>query len=353
MNESGMMQALLRTGLLGIAAVLLAYASQAQETPSVLVELTTLHNGSLPQIVTAYGRVEAGVSARQTIMAPTSAVVQSIEVRPGETVAKDAPLLHLTPSPPTAAAYTQAESALQVATDLVTRTRSMVSQHLATAQQLADANKARSDARATVEALKIQGADGPKVLRAPFQSVVTAVATTPGSIVAQGSPLIDLASPQKLVLQVGVIPGEAASIAAGDEVAVTPIDGGPALHGAVSLRGSVVQTTDGLVPVDIAVPVDQLFVGEMAQARITTGRLTGYVVPHGAILVNEQGETYVVQSINMIAKKVPVQILGTDGGQDVIAGPLDPAASLVLTGNHQLNDGMKMRVTEAGSKGTP
>jgi hypothetical protein len=40
----------------------------------------------------------------------------------------------------------------------------------------------------------------------------------------------------------------------------------------------------------------------------------------------------------------------SDGAKDVIAGPLDPAAPLVLTGNYQLTDGMRIR--EANAQGT-
>jgi membrane fusion protein, multidrug efflux system len=347
------MRSLLRIGFLSVAATLLALGAHAQGEPTVLVQLTTLRKGSLPQVVTAYGRVQAGAPASQTIMAPLSAVVESVSVRPGQTVAQGAPLLRLAPSPPTAASYTQAESALQVSADLVTRTRNMVTQHLATAQQLADAEKARSDAEAMLDALKAQGADGPRTLRAPFPAIVTTVSITPGSIVVQGSAMIELARLQGLELQVDVIPEEAATVAVGDKVTVTPIGGGAALQGTVSLRSSVVQASDGLVPVDVAIPVGQLFVREMAEARITTGQLTGYVVPHEAILVNDHGGTYVVQSINMTAKKVPVLVLGAKGAKNVIAGPLDPAAPLVLAGNHQLDDGMKMRVDEARSRVAP
>jgi RND family efflux transporter MFP subunit len=345
-----MTQGLLRAGFSLAAVMGLALVAQAQTGPTVLVQLTTLHKGSLPRIVTAYGRVQAGAPASETIMAPLPAVVESVDVRSGQSVAQGAALLRLAPSPPTAASYTQAESALRVATDLVTRTRNMVAQHLATAQQLADAEKARLDAYATLVALKAQGADGPKILRAPFPAIVTTLSITPGAIVAEGAALLQLARPQGLVLQVGLVPHEAASVAAGDKVTVTPIGGGTPLQGTVLLRGAVVQATDGLVPVDVAVPLGNLFVGEIAEATITTGQLRGYVVPHEAILVDDQGQTYVVQSMNMTAKKVPVQVIGARGAEDVIAGSLDPAAPLVLAGNHQLDDGMRMRVAGAEDK---
>lgn len=339
---------LLRAGLAAAVLTLGARGAAAQQDPSVLVQLSTLHKGSLPRIVTAYGHVQAGAPAQRSVVAPLAATVDSVDVEPGQKVAQGAPLLRLVPDPESSAAYAQAQSALRAANTLVSHTRGMVAQHLATAAQLADAEKARADAEATLNALKAQGAQGPQVLRAPFAAIVTRVAASPGSIVTPGAALVDLARPQGLILHVGVTPQDAGSIAAGDKAIVTPIGGGAGEPGTVVLRGRVVQP-DGLVAVDISVP-DQMFVGQMAAADITTGEITGYVVPHAAILVNGQGQTYVVQSVHMTARKVTVQVLGHLGGRDVITGPLDPAAPLVLAGNYQLDNGMKMRVAETPGK---
>jgi membrane fusion protein (multidrug efflux system) len=90
-----------------------------------------------------------------------------------------------------------------------------------------------------------------------------------------------------------------------------------------------------------------LFPGETAQVAITIGTVGGYVVPHAAILVDDNGDTYVVQTEKMVAKTVHVRVLGAHGDEDVIEGPLDATAPVVLSGNHQLQDGTKVRLTEA------
>lgn len=343
----------LRAGCMLVVFPLLAASAFAQSQPSVLVQLAALRKGSLPHRVTAYGRVQASVPEQYTVVAPLSAMVQQVYVRPGQTVAKGAPLLRLTPSPSATASYVQAKSGLRVSSELAARTQRMVAQHLATQQQLANARKAEADARATLTALTAQGANAPHTMHAPDAAIVTGISITPGSIVSEGSALIDLVQPRGLVLQVGVLPGQAASVAIGDPVRITPIGGGASLHGKVSLRGAMVQANSGLVPVDVTVPGSKVFPGEMAEAAITTKQIKGYVVPHQAILVDNHGKPYVVQSVNMIAKKVPVRILAAKGDKNVISGPLNTAAPLVLAGNHQLNDGMHMRVAEAGGKTAP
>lgn len=325
----------------------------AAAQPSVLVQLTALKKGSLPRTITAYGKVEPGPAARRTVMAPVAAVVGEVFVRPGQEVAKGAPLVLLGPSPATAAAYAQARSALRAADGLLARTRTLLGQHLATRQQLADAGKSQADARATLAALEAEGASAPQTLRAPFRAIANAVSTSPGAIVAPGAALVDLTRPNALVLRVGVMPARAAAIRPGQAVRITPLGRHDAAAGRVVLRGSVVDPASGLVPVDIALPPGTFLAGEMAAAEIVTGRARGYVVPHAAILVDRQGDPYVVQAVNRIARKVPVKVLVSDGDGDtnVVTGPLDPAAPLVLAGNYQLKNGMRVRLPPpAGAK---
>lgn len=324
-----------------------------KEEPNVQVQLTPLKKGSLPQTVTAYGRVEPSTSAQRTVMAPAAAVVDEIYVRQGQAVDANAPLLRLAPSPATQSAYSQAESALRVASDLVARTRNMVQQHLATAQQLADAEKSQIDAKAALAALQAQGAAGANTLKAPFRAVVTAIATSPGAMVSEGAALLSLAGPGELVLKAGVIPAEAGSIAADDPATIKAVGQGNSVTGKIVLRGAMVDPASGTIPIDIALPAGKFLPGQAAVATITTGEVSGYIVPHEAVLVDDQGHPYVVQSANMTAKRVPVRILDTAGDQDVVDGMLDASALLVLAGNYQLKDGMKMHTSNAGEAVDP
>jgi RND family efflux transporter MFP subunit len=317
------------------------------------VQLTSLKKGRLAETVTAYGMVEPSAAALRTITAPAAAIVDALYVRQGQEVEQDAPLLRLSPSPATQSAFTQAQSALQVAKDLVARTRSMVQQHLATQQQLADAQKTETDARATLAALEAQGAGGAHVLKAPARAVVTAISTNPGAIAAEGAPLLTLADPGALVAKVGVIPAEAAAVAKDDPATISALGESAMLSTKVSLRGAIVDPATGLIPVEIALPSGKLLPGQAAIAKITTGEVEGYIVPHDAVLVDDGGHPYIVQAFNMTAKRVPVRILGTQGDEDIIDGALDASAPLVLAGNYQLKDGMKMRTSESSDQPAP
>ena len=325
-----------------------AAAASAKQEPSVLITTVKLRPGSLPRTIYAYGTVQADPSARQAVMAPASATVTRIYVRIGEEVAKGAPLIQLAPNPQTQAEYAKARSSLAAAEAQLQHTRELLSQYLATRQQLVDAQKAQADARAALGALQTQGAGGPNTLKAPFRATITKIDANAGLLVTEGTALLELAPPNSLVLRVGAVPSDAAAIRPGDKARITALGSSAPLEAIVLLRGAVVDPADGLVPVEIALPANSLMPGETAKATITTGAAGGFVVPHAAILINDRGQPYVVQVENQAAKLVPVQVVAASGNEDVIAGKLDPRAPIVLSGAHQLQDGMKVRLSDTG-----
>jgi RND family efflux transporter MFP subunit len=320
--------------------------------PSALVHVTPLQKGSLPSVVTLYGIAQGSAGSRQSITAPASARVAAVNVRLGESVSKDQPLLQLAPTPATSASYAQARSALRVAEQGLASTRSLLAQHLATNQQLNDALKAEADARATLASLQAQGAAGMTV-RAPFAATVTSLSASVGMLVNEGTALLDLARRQGLVLQAGAVPHVATGIHVNDAARITPIGATGMLQGKVMLRGAVVDPGTGLVPIEISLPPDSMLPGEQAVAEVTTGEAQGYLVPHAAVLINDEGNPYIVQVIGAMAKKVAVRVLGTMDDRDAITGAVTPSAPVVVEGNYQLEDGMKVRVAGAAARSAP
>jgi RND family efflux transporter MFP subunit len=339
--------------ILVCAAVLVGVQAQAEE-PSVLVTLTTLRAGTLPRQITAYGRVDASEAGRLSITAQDAAQIGTVYVHLGQSVDKGVPLVQLKPTPRTEASYAQAQSALSAAHDLAARTHALLLQHLATAQQLASATQAETDARANLEALNRVGANGPRVVRAPFASIVTSLSAKSGMIVSEGAELMNLVQPRDLVLTVGLQPGEAAVVRTGDKAQVTAIGEQTRVAGVVSMCGSAMDPSTALVPVQIRLPARRLLPGQSAEAVITSGAIRGYVVPREAVLVDDNGEPYVVQAQAMKARKVAVQVISAQRDQDVISGKaLVAGQPLVLSGNYQLDDGMALRLADAPGKSAP
>lgn len=326
-----------------VLAILAPFPAAVHADPSVLVTVTPLKKGNLPKIVTGYGTTAADPSTRTSMTAPLAATVEHIFVRSGETVTKGEPLIRLVPDPQTQLSYAVAISALQNAQNNLAHTQQLYKQYLATKQDLANAKKSESDAQSALTTLKAQGAQGPRDLKAPFHAIVTQLLVNIGDHVAVGTPLFNLVAPDKLMLHVGVTPGQAASIAVNDKALIKPAGQTKVIHGRVKMRGGAVENGNGLVPVYISLPPDALLPGQTAEVSIETGTATGYVVPHTAVLVDDAGKPYVVQAVHMAAKTIPVRVLNINGDMDLVAGPLVPGAPVVLSGNYQLKNGMNIR----------
>ena len=332
--------------LLAAACGPISFAHAADSSISALVQTTSIARGALPRTVIAYGTVQANAAARAMVMAPVAATVTAVYVRTGQRVAAHAPLIALAPTPQTAASYAAAASAEHVAADALARTKQLAAESLATALQVAAAEKADSDARAALAALRAQGAAGTSTVRAAAAGIVTAVSASRGAIVAEGAPLVELANAGGLVLVAGAVPSEALQIKPGDRASITPIGADRALTGKVIMRGAAVDPASGLVPIEITLPEGAAFPGESASARITTALVAGFVVPHEAVLINDAGQTYVVEDVNGAAKFVTVHVLVSAGERDAVDGALDPAVPVILAGAYQLENGMKVRRTD-------
>lgn len=342
---------------LAVCTVLPMAAARADDdsgddNASALVTLAPVHRGSLPVTVTAFGKTVASPTARENLTAPIAALVAKVTVQMGQQIAKGTAMITLVPSPETRAAYEQAQLAARLAAQLVERDQSMVKAHLLTQSELDKAENDLANAQSTLAVLTEEGATGPNTLKAPFDAIVLKSDAAAGSAVSRGDALIELARPNGLVVEVGVDPAQALAVKPGNTVALAPLNAGAhPVSGQVMLRSAVVDPATGLVPVQIGFPTGTLLVGEMVRATVTVGEQAGYVVPHEAILVDDDGATFVMQAVKMAAKKVAVKVLGSAGDQDVIEGKLDASASLVLAGNHQLDDGTKLRVSDAASPG--
>jgi RND family efflux transporter MFP subunit len=323
------------------------------DTPSVLVTTIPLQRGSLPRTVTAYGVVQADTAARATIVAPVAAMLTRIYVHRGESVHGGAALVQLTPSAPTRAAYAQATAAMRLASAALEHERELLAEHLATRQQLDDAQKAESDARAALAALAAQGAGAPATLRAPFAGVVLDIMASPHALLTEGTVLLELSQATGLTLTVGAAPDAAVQIAAGDQAEVTAVGAAHAWPTHVISPGALVDAASGLVPVRVALPQGRWLAGESARAVITVGMAQGYVVPHAAVLLDDDAHPYVVQDHGGMARIVHVTVVGSDGAHDAITGPLDADAPLVLEGNYQAQDGMKLRHAGTGAALAP
>jgi RND family efflux transporter MFP subunit len=330
-----------------LAVTSLATGARAGDDPSTLVTTVMPKRGSLPDIVVAYGSVGPAVGGSMTLNLQHEGRVAAIAVRPGQAVRKGEHLIDFDASPATSNAYQQALTALTLARSQRLHTEQLLSQQLATRDQLAQADKALADAQSTVDALRRQGAgQTEQALIAPFDGVVSGIAVAQGERVQAGAALLTLTRLDGLVATVGIEPSDRDRVRPGQDVKLARLGPGPVLDGKVLRVGALLNPKTRLVDVEVSVPAGAAISGEALKASIHAGDIEGWIVPREAVLEDGKGP-YLFQVAGGKAVRVDVKRSGGQGESDVVSGPVDPTRRLVVQGGNQLQDGAAVR--EAGS----
>jgi membrane fusion protein (multidrug efflux system) len=336
-----------RTARVGIVLSLAAWAVQpafAAGTPSVLVSTQTPVRGSIPDTVTAYGTATPALNGGMTLSVQSDGRVLQLFVTPGAPVKAGRRLLDFEISAAARSNYEQTLSAVKLARDEQTRTARLLSQQLATRDQLARADKAVSDAQAALSALEREYGGKPRqTLLAPFDGVVSAISVAQGARVQPGVALVSLTRTDGFVVTVGVEPAQRQRLQLGKPAQLEALGSSPepALSGKVVRIDHILNPTTRLVDVDVAVS-GTLLQGEAFRVRIELGRIEGWLVPRDAVLSDSQG-AYLFQVQAGKAVRAAVKVLGSDDTTSVVDGPVDPHRLLVARGNYQLSDGMAVR----------
>lgn len=318
--------------------------NQANQTPSVAVSVSKALRGSIPATITAYGTAGPSSGGAQTISTTQPGQVVSFMVMPGESVRAGQTLATFAVTPTARSTYLQARTALLVAQKQRASTAELLSQHLATADQLAQADKAVSDALAAVSALQAEGAGQPlRTITSPFNGVVTAIPVAQGDHLQPGASIITLARMKDIVVTVGVDPEKRQGIAPGQTAVLHRLSDGAAVNGRVVRGGAALNPRTRFIDVELAISPDFTLPGEAFQASINTKNVTGWIVPHSA-MITANGPVHLFQIINNKAKSVPVRILLSTEKNDVVDGPLNPSKPVIVDGAYQVNDGDLVRV---------
>ena len=329
--------------------MILAPPATAADAPSVLVKTETAEKGELPRIVTAYGATAPAPGASTTISVQYQGQVNDLTVSPGQTVRAGDPLMRIVASAPALSAYDQAQTALRLAQAELAHASQMRTQQLATRDQVAQAEKAVSDAQTQVDTLRRQGVDtSAPPLQAPFDGVVSAVAVGQGDRIQANAPLLTLVRDHGINLVAGIEPAEQPLVKAGEAVRMVGLsEGGAAFPGQVAAVGGQVDPKSRLVPVRIVrTDGEALLDNQDLRAEITVGHVSGWKLPRSAVLTDDKG-AYVYQVANGKAARVDVQMLVDAGETMLVDGAVRADRKLVTDGAYQLSDGMDVREQDA------
>ncbi len=350
--------------LVALPAAALAQSNAPQ--PSVLVKTEAPHRGSLPRTIEAYGTVQAGPDGgSETMSLLRGGQVLSVTTFAGQAVHKGQTLLVVRADPAALAGYRQATAALTLARGDRARLAQMLAQHLATRDQVAQADKAVSDAQAALDALnRSGGGSAEQTVAAPFDGIVAALLVAPGARIAAQTALLTVVRSARLVATVGVEPAQQAIVAAGQPAQIMALYGTGKLQGSVVSVGAMLDAQSRLVPVVVdppdqpspnageSTPTPGLIAGSPVRVTIEVGQMTGWLMPRDAVLTDAKG-AYVFQLNGSKATRIDVTSVGTVGDTTVVDGPIEPAQLLVVSGNYQLQDGSAVRTSPAGLAAKP
>lgn len=347
------MKRLVLSSLAFFGAALPAFAAgapgEAAKNATATVATIPARQGSLPERIRAWGSAMPGSDAASVLAIQTAGQVTRWQVMAGERVQRGQTLLEFSAAPAAVASYAQASTALDLAREQRARTARLLAQQLATRDQLAQADKAVTDAQATLAALRRQQGDRTAVtLKAPFDGVVATTTANQGDTLAAGAPLLTLNRADGLVVAVGVEPSVHARLAPGAAVRLTPLDGGESIDGSLQRIGAALNPKTRLVDAQIATAAP-LLSGAAYRADITVGQWHGWLVPRHAVR-GDEGDRHVFQVVGGKAVEVPVEVVGESEDTSVVDGKLDAGAPIVTTGATQLEDGMAVREGAAEAK---
>ena len=211
---------------LALVALSLSLPARADEAASVLVKTEMPQRGSLPDVLVAYGTAAPALDGGMTLSLPQEGRVLGIAVTPGEEVHKGDRLITFGASAAASSTYQQAVSALALARTQRTHAAQLLGQQLATRDQLAQADKALSDAQSALDALRREGAgQATQDLTAPFDGIVAAVPVAVGDRLQPSTPLLTLTRLDGLVVTVGIEPAVRTRVAPGQPVQLQPLAG--------------------------------------------------------------------------------------------------------------------------------
>ncbi len=322
-----------------------AAAGEAEEQIA-RVKTVPLREGAIEKTILVYGNVVPAPGGQTAISVPFESRVGRIMVSEGQEVSRGDPLLELGPSPDTHMKFLQAKSASDAAAEGLKNVQRKFELKLATNDQLLQARQGVEQAEVTLNSMKSQGVDGPRVLKAPADGLVSKVAVDEGALVAAGGPLMQLVQRNLVEIKLGVPPEDIERVREGTPVALTPLmEQATAVVGKVRGISHSINASTRLVDVFVTVPSASGFLlGQFVSGRITIGSFTGIIAPRSAVLP-EEGKFVLFLAKNGKGVKKEVSLLGENGREAVIGGAgVMPGDRAVSVGNYELKD--NMRITE-------
>jgi RND family efflux transporter MFP subunit len=330
------------------ALLLTAGPCQATEATSVLVQGAPAVRQTVDETMQAYGKVGFDDAWLSNINAAHAGQVMHLAVMPGQLVQKDEVLAQISTSPSGLRAYRQAVNARNYAKSELKRLQDLYAQQFATQAQITTAKKNLADAENQVTQMEQQGVNNAlDIIKAPFGGIVSSVAVQRGQRIGAGSTLLILGRSDRLKAIVGLEPEDSKRIHQNMAVHIASVfDATVNADSRIASVHRVIDPKTRLVDAVVLLqgPQTRDFLPGMQVAAVITVRSVpdALTVPNTAILHDTEG-SYVFVIHDGQARRVDVHIVLAGNTNTAIGGSLQAGDRVVISGNYELSDGMRVR----------
>jgi membrane fusion protein (multidrug efflux system) len=336
--------------IISMATLLLALSAtpaRPAEEPSVVVTTELLTRHSLVDSLVGYGTVAPATGRVKNVSSPYGGHVTALRVSPGQTVKRGEALIEVETEPAATLAYRQAAAAVEYGRNELGRVEELAQQQLATRSQVAAAKKSLTDAQLQLhEQARLGAGRRATTFRAPFDGVVTSLSVALGERITANKTLLQLARTDQLLAQIGIEPADAMRIRPGMAVQLVSVfDARNAVAAKVTRVHGMIDPQTQLVDVVVSFRSDAasgLLPGTRVRGDVAVGNDNSWAVPRQAVLRDAHG-AYLFQVKGGRAQRVDVTV-GIESGDLIgVSGALDATQPVVVLGNYELKDGMKVR----------
>lgn len=185
-------------------------------------------------------------------------------------------------------------------------------------------------------------------LVADVAGVVTAIEAEPGQVVAAGTPVVRIAQDGPRDVVFTIPEDKLASVRVGLPVQARAWSSATTLKGLVREVAASADPVTRTYTVKVALDGDAPLGATMTvvpQGLVPAGAVQVLKLPTSALRQEGQGTSvWVLDTASMTVRSQPVQVATADGNDAVIAGGLQPGATVVTAGVHVLQPGQKVRI---------
>jgi membrane fusion protein (multidrug efflux system) len=339
-----------------------ADTAEAVEAPATPVEVVRVDPETFRETIELTGTVEAPddatlsaeASGTLTALAPLGTVVPR-----GGTVAQINPTMAQAGVAQAEASLEAAQAQADLAEDQYQRQEPLYADSIISAMEFESVRSQRAATRAQVAQARAALASARQQLAytrvtAPFTGVVEERLAERGEQVMPGMPVARLVATQDVKVRAGVPERYANDIQRGTNVRIQPTAYGlPEMGGTVTFVGSAIDPQSRTFPIEVALDGNAgVLKPEMvAKLFVTRSELDAVLtVPLAAVVRDERGASiYVAEPAEgdaYVARRRSVTTGPSSDGQVVIQDGLAAGERVVVSGQTQIADGDRLRITE-------